>query len=54
MAEQDNKKNFLQYGITVFIGICILLAIIYIIFFENNNVDVVEMTKHINVGEVPF
>ena len=50
----DNPKNYYQRGITIFVGMCILLSIIYIFFFENNNIDVDEMTKHINVGEVPF
>lgn len=55
MADQDNsRKNPYQHGIALFIGTCILVAIIYIFFFENNDVDVEEMTKHINVGEVPF
>lgn len=50
----NNRKNLYQHGITLFVGMCILIAIIYIFFFENNNIDVDEMTKHINVGEVPF
>jgi hypothetical protein len=50
----DNQKNPYQRGITILIGMCIILAIIYIFFFENNDIDVEEMTKHINVGDVPF
>lgn len=54
MTDQDKRKNTYQNGIAIIVSICILLVFIYIFFFDNNDIDIEEMTKHINVGEVPF
>ena len=54
MSTVRNEKY--TYGNIIAIGIatCVILAVVYILFFEDNTIDIEEMTKHINVGDVPF
>ena len=45
-----------SYGnvLLVTTALCVISFLVYIFFFETNNIDVEEMTKYINIGDVPF
>ena len=50
----EKKISYINTSIIVVIVIFIIFAMMYLIFFDNNTVDIEELTKHINKGEVPF
>lgn len=50
---EKKKSNTSKYAILIVIFL-VLLYLIYVVFSNDNTVDVEEMLKHINVGEVPF
>ncbi len=51
--KDTNNNNVRKY---VFFSIILVLigAFGYVIWGENSNIDVDEMLKHVNTGEVPF
>lgn len=50
---KDSTNNLHRYAFFSIILI-IIAAFGYVILGENSNIDVEEMLKHVNTGEVPF
>ena len=53
MQKKTKNSNAPKYAIlfTIFL---VIIYLIYVVFLNDSDVNVEEMMKHINVGEVPF
>lgn len=53
MQKKTKNNNTSKYAIlfTIFV---LIIYLIYVVFANDSDVNVDEMMKHINVGEVPF
>ncbi len=53
MQKKTKNNNTSKYAI-LFTMFVLIVYLIYILFSNDSNVNIEEMLKHVNVGEVPF
>lgn len=53
MQKKTKNNNTSKYAILITI-FALIVYLIYVVFANDSNVNVEEMLKHINVGDVPF
>lgn len=53
MQKKTKNNNTSKYAI-LFTIFALIVYLIYVAFSNDNDVNVEEMLKHINVGDVPF
>lgn len=53
MQKKTKNNNTSKYAILITI-FALIVYLIYVVFANDSDVNVEEMMKHINVGDVPF